>query len=401
MALPDTASTVLRSLDLLPDGPVLWGQPVRSRAAGIFIVEIAARETSAPIDITAIRAWIERVPGLRLDGERPTPTALSDRLDEFWLPDQTIIYVGRTAKSLGARVAAMVQTPLGDRRPFAAGHWLQTLRDIPKLRIWWAETQAPEEYEDAVCAAVAAAAGAEGRAGLPDESIVLPWANLESVTGERKPTGISGALLSEAEAAAAAIASGIRPRAAATRTPVRRSTAARSGGAASRPRVSSAGGGKPMPEATHITADGLDAAKRELEELRTMRRPEVILRVKHARELGDLRENADYEAARNEQSFLEGRIQTLEHLVKTAKVIEIRQSGDVTVGCTVVSEVDGEEVILRIVGSTEADPAAGRISNVSPVGKALLGHRAGDVVLVRTPGREMRYVIRAVRVGGD
>jgi transcription elongation factor GreA len=400
MAPPESASALLRSLDLLPDGPVLWGQPVRSRKAGIFIVEIPARETVAPIDIVAVRAWVERVPGLRLDGEPPTPTGLADRLGAFWLPGQTVLYVGRTAKSLGARVAAMVQTPLGDRRPFAAGHWLKTLRDVPKLRIWWAETDAPEEYEDAVATAVAEAAGPEARALLPDQVVILPWANLESVTGERKATGITGALLSEADAAAAAIAAGARPAAAVKRAPARRPNASRTTGAATRRRSSGGGASKPMPLAAHLTVDGLAGVQRELEELRTVRRPEVILRVKHARELGDLRENADYEAARNEQSFLEGRIQALEHLIKTALVIEHRETGEVTLGSTVVSEVDGEEVVLQIVGSTEADPAAGRISNASPVGKALLGHRVGDVVLIVTPRHEIRYVIREVRASG-
>jgi transcription elongation factor GreA len=127
--------------------------------------------------------------------------------------------------------------------------------------------------------------------------------------------------------------------------------------------------------------------------LRTISRPEVVLRVKNARELGDLRENADYEAARNEQSFLEGRIRTIEQMLKTAVVIGADHTGEVMLGSTVRVEVDGDEMTFRIVGSTEADPAHGWISNVSPVGKALVGHAAGEDVAVTLPGGTSSYRI--------
>jgi transcription elongation factor GreA len=173
-----------------------------------------------------------------------------------------------------------------------------------------------------------------------------------------------------------------------------RSTAATS----TRPRVTKAAPvAKAPPAPTHVTAAGLVALERELDELVNLRRPEVIARVKHARELGDLRENADYEAARNEQSFLEGRVRALEQLIKTAQVIDTDHTGEVMLGSTVVAEVEGEPATLHIVGSTEADPANGRISNASPVGKALLGHRAGDEIVIQTPGHELHYRIVEVR----
>ena len=224
MSQPASAASLLQSLDLLADGPVLWGQPVRSRAPGIFLVEMATREQSALIDITAMRTWVERVPGLQLDGHVPTPNELAARLSSFWLPGQTVLYVGRTSKSLGARTAAMFQTPLGDRRPHAGGHWLQTLQDFGALRVWWSETEAPEEYEDAVVSAIAATLTAEELAGLPEATPILPWANLETVTGERKTTGISNALLSDAEVAAA---SDTRPKPAASTSTRSSSTATR------------------------------------------------------------------------------------------------------------------------------------------------------------------------------
>src|SRR4029450_8084331 len=98
-------------------------------------------------------------------------------------------------KALGPRIAALIQTPLGNRRPHSGGHWLHTLRARDKLRIWWAETDAPEEYEDALVTAVRESMEPAERPALPDQVTVLPWANLEAVTGERKATGITGSLL--------------------------------------------------------------------------------------------------------------------------------------------------------------------------------------------------------------
>ena len=128
--------------------------------------------------------------------------------------------------------------------------------------------------------------------------------------------------------------------------------------------------------------------------LETVRRPEVIGRIRAAKELGDLKENADYTAAREEQSFLEGRIESIERTLRDATVIETATdaSGRAHLGSRVtVEDDDGATVVFTIVGSTEADPAAGRISNVSPVGRALVGTLAGDVVGVAAPRGELRY----------
>ena len=135
-------------------------------------------------------------------------------MGEFWLPDETVVYIGMTNLSIGGRVGAFVKTPLGDRRPHAGGHWLKTLTVLPELRVWWAPTSAPEEYEDALLSAFAQGISPEATAGLRDQSVVLPWANLQSATDERKQHGIRGALLvdeaggpvTKAERAAAAAA---------------------------------------------------------------------------------------------------------------------------------------------------------------------------------------------------
>ncbi len=406
MSSPRSAVALLRSLDLMPDGPTRWGEPVRSRAPGVLLVEVPARLDAARIDVTVVRAWIERVPGLRLDSERPTPTQLADRLAAFWLPQQTVVYVGRTAKTLSARAASLFATPLGDRRPHAGGHWLWTLLDRDQLRIWWAETASPEEYEDGLIDAIAADTDAGAAQRLGASGPILPWANLTAATGEAKHTGITGSLLAESDARAATSpraapgSSAGRPVSPPRRAPGAASPRTPPRAASSRARVTSPKAApRPAnaPPAAQLTASGLATLQQELQELTTVRRPEVILRVKQARELGDLRENADYEAARREQSFLEGRVQKIEQTLRNAVVITTRDSGMVHLGSRVDVEVEGERSTLHLVGPSEADPLEGRISDASPVGRALVGRRAGDEVVVQAPGRQVRYRVIEVR----
>jgi transcription elongation factor GreA len=394
-----SAADLLRSVGLDVDGPARWGSKPPSRSAGVFAVELASPSDSAPVDLDAVRRWLERVPGLRLDGERPTQTALAARLATFWLAGQTLLYVGRTSKSLSGRVASLYATELGHAQPHPGGYWLKTLREPAKLRLWWADTDAPEEYEDEIVEAFAATVPDDARARLPEGAPLLPWANLDSPTGPMRQTGLSNPLLSiEATIAKPSNVnrsdgSGrkrITTTSTAPRAPRRTATKPQPGNAA-------AAAGPPREAPTHVTAEGLASLRAELLRLKTSERPQVVERVKHARELGDLRENADYEAARNEQSFLEGRILELEHRVRTAAVIKTGNGGAISMGSLVVYEVDGKRDQLTIVGSTESDPGAGRISAVSPVGKALLGHRAGDDVTITTPGAKIHYRIVEVK----
>jgi transcription elongation factor GreA len=148
-----------------------------------------------------------------------------------------------------------------------------------------------------------------------------------------------------------------------------------------------------------ITAEGLAQVRTELDTLIATRRPEIIAKIKAAREHGDLSENFEYHAARNEQSFIETRILELEGIVKNHVIIESRATnGRVDLLSTVTFAEEGEpEETYRIVGSTEADPSAGRVSFESAIGKALMGHRVGDEVEVRTPTGG-RYTIRIVKV---
>jgi transcription elongation factor GreA len=148
---------------------------------------------------------------------------------------------------------------------------------------------------------------------------------------------------------------------------------------------------------TYISKEGLDKLRHELEEMVSIRRPEIAQRIHDAKEHGDLTENAEYEDAKNEQAFVEGRIQTVEALIKNATLIDENHSSDhVSIGSTVkVSGPDGSQT-FTIVGSTEAKPTEGRISNESPVGRALLGRKKGESLTVVVPAGELAYKIVSI-----
>jgi transcription elongation factor GreA len=141
-----------------------------------------------------------------------------------------------------------------------------------------------------------------------------------------------------------------------------------------------------VPPDVDITPEGLVAVRAELDELTTVRRPNIVEKIKSARELGDLSENFEYHSAKNEQGFIESRIQELEQIVRNHKLISVPTSnGVVQLGNTVrFREEDGPEEAYRIVGRAEADPGQGRVSNESAVGKALLGRKVGDLATVET-----------------
>jgi transcription elongation factor GreA len=145
----------------------------------------------------------------------------------------------------------------------------------------------------------------------------------------------------------------------------------------------------------HITPEGLETVRKELDQLVTVRRPAIVAKIKAARELGDLSENFEYHAAKNEQGFLEARIKELEQIVKNHVLIErAKSSGVVSMGNTVrFREEDESDEAYRIVGPAEADPKAGTVSYESALGKALLGHRVGEEVEVKTPNGAYRVRI--------
>jgi len=401
-----TAAALLREIGLMADGPVRWGRPVAASGPGLYVVELAAPLPDAPLDLTKVGKWLERIPTLKVDGERPTSKALAARLAALWRPDATILFVGATSGSIGGRVLGLTTHAIGDRRPHADGHWLQTLRGIDDLRVWWAGTRAPEEALDQALDAFAASSPGT-KPGRPSAAIDLPWANLRRPTGERQAAGITGSLVPE-EAAPAAPAGRVTQlppgNAEGTSTEVKGTGSVRRGpsaGSAARrtpARTPATRAATPRPtrmpaiksaadrprEAIAVTAEAMARMRAELDELTRVKRPEVVLRVKTAREHGDLKENAEYHAAREEHSFLEGRVRLLEDRLRFAVVIEqpsaADRTGRVVLGSVVKVEQDGDELTFTIVGTTEASPATGRISTASPVGSALLGAAAGDEV---------------------
>lgn len=152
-----------------------------------------------------------------------------------------------------------------------------------------------------------------------------------------------------------------------------------------------------------LTRDGLEKLEQELEELRSVKRTEVAERIKEAIAFGDLSENSEYDDAKNEQAFIEGRILTLEKMIRNAKVIEddIQIEGVVSIGSFVkVKDVEFDEVMeYKIVGTVEADPMNNRISNESPVGAGILGHHVNELVNIDTPMGQLKFEILEVRNG--
>lgn len=154
-----------------------------------------------------------------------------------------------------------------------------------------------------------------------------------------------------------------------------------------------------MTEPTYLTAEGEQELRRELDKLINERRPELAAKLKEAVSLGDLKENADYHDAKEQQAFVEGRIQYLENILRSAVIISNDGESDhVRIGSTVtIREEDGDEdETYMIVGAAEASPREGKISHESPIGKALLDHKKGDKVRVKTPGGEVIFKIRKI-----
>jgi transcription elongation factor GreA len=151
---------------------------------------------------------------------------------------------------------------------------------------------------------------------------------------------------------------------------------------------------------TILTPEGLRKLEEELEFLKSVKRKEVAERIKQAKDFGDLSENSEYEDAKNEQAFTEGRILTVEAMLRNAKVIDNHdvRSDIVSIGCTLrLVDETGEELTFTIVGSPEADPAHDKISNESPVGRAVLGRRKGETVTVKAPAGTIKYTIKGIK----
>ena len=149
----------------------------------------------------------------------------------------------------------------------------------------------------------------------------------------------------------------------------------------------------------YLTQEGLDNLKKELDDLINVRRPENVQAIKEARALGDLSENAEYDAARNEQAVIEARIKQLEKMLENVSIISDVSTDSVSIGNTVTIKYvdDEEEDEYKIVGSQEADTFESRISNESPIAQALFDHKVGDIVTVESPNGSYQVEITAIQ----
>lgn len=149
-----------------------------------------------------------------------------------------------------------------------------------------------------------------------------------------------------------------------------------------------------MNQQMYLTAEGAEKLRAELKELTGPRREELSRRLRSAIQMGDLSENADYHKAKEDQAFLEGRIQEIETVLRTAVIVEKTSSDVVSVGSKVtVQEENFDPETYYVVGAKEADPRSGKISNESPIGSALIDHRVGDIVEAETPGGKLKIKI--------
>lgn len=200
--MPTSVSKLFESVDLKLAGRVSWGQQVRDDQPGVYIVSLSLlpkdEKTSffevPPIDRNIVSEWISTVPSLKLDGGRPTPDALVNRLSKFWLSDESILYIGKAGTSLRTRVGQYYRTPLGRPKPHAGGHWLKTVSVLNKLSVFWALTDNPEDIEADLLGRFVQGVSPETKSILHDPLRPFPFANIEFPKGNSKDHGITGSV---------------------------------------------------------------------------------------------------------------------------------------------------------------------------------------------------------------
>ena len=152
-----------------------------------------------------------------------------------------------------------------------------------------------------------------------------------------------------------------------------------------------------MMKKYQLTQQGFENLQKEYDEFTKIRRPKAIERLKTARAMGDLSENSEYSAAKEELAFVEGRIKEIEELMKNAEVIDAKLTDGIEIGSEVTVEKDGNNETYYIVGEFEADPMAKKLSATSPIGSALLGKKLGDTVEVNVPVGTLKYIIKEIK----
>jgi hypothetical protein len=199
--MPTTVSQLFQSAKINLTGTVKWRERVPSQADGVYVVSLSADSTlnagileNAPISLEAVRKWVIRVPKIELDNLRnPEPEAIAERLSRFWLPDENIVYIGKTDAKLVDRLKDYHTTELGNRRPHARGHWIKTLTNLESLYIHFAECSMSEWgkiVESFLLKSFINGVSNMSRSVLRDPEHPFPFANLEYPKGNRKKHGI-------------------------------------------------------------------------------------------------------------------------------------------------------------------------------------------------------------------
>ncbi len=197
--MPSTVHELFRAAELKPEGCVGWGERVPEQRSGVYAVALTdniraiSALPQAPIATAAPEHLLNVRPQLELDGRRPRVDELVARLGSFWLPDETVVYLGLAGTSLRTRVRDYYKTPLGARRPHAGGWFLKTLSNINEAFVHYAQTDTPNAAEDAMLRTFCAGVSEETLATLHDSAHPFPFANLEWPPGVRKAHGITGA----------------------------------------------------------------------------------------------------------------------------------------------------------------------------------------------------------------
>lgn len=198
--MPSTVGRLFETASLEPQGFVAWGRPVPVAEPGVYLVSLSDNPDSAegtldsiPISRGAIADLLGERPELSVDGSRGRPASLAERVAEFWLPDENILYVGLAGTSLASRVGAYYKTKLGRRSPHAGGWFLKLLDNLPKLHVHYATADDPDQAEDRMLSAFVTGVSAETKGCLRDPDHPFPFANLEWPKGVRKNHGIRGA----------------------------------------------------------------------------------------------------------------------------------------------------------------------------------------------------------------
>jgi hypothetical protein len=197
--MPSIVSELFSAADLVPEGVVRWGTPLPTSQPGVYAVSLTdatdaidATRVEAPLDRLAFETWLRVRPELTLDGTRPRVEQLMERVGGFWLPDESVLYVG-LATTLGSRVQGYYRTPIGARRPHAGGYFLKLLANLDRLWVHYAPCREPDAVEDAMLSSFCSNASDAANPVLIDPAHPFPFANLEWPRGVRKAHGLRGA----------------------------------------------------------------------------------------------------------------------------------------------------------------------------------------------------------------